>query len=172
MRPTRKRILQAFLRQLTRWPGFRKARPPVRPQPPSDSSDLAAVWGDLSLRFFPGSPHLSEYRVQWSRRPQKRTLGSCNSRERKISVARELNCELGKPWLEPLLYHEMCHAVLEGNVSRRGRRRQWHGPEFKALVRRHPETAALDAWMKAGGWGKLVRSDRARRASQHRWRAS
>ena len=170
MQPGRKRILLGFLRQLPLWPRHRAAPRASKPRalPVTESPVLSGTWRSLAERYFPQMPHLAQYQVGWSRRSQKRTLGSCNTRQRKIIVARELNCELGEPWIEPLLYHEMCHAVLESNVPKRGGRRQWHGREFKSLVRGHPQTAALEGWMKSGGWGRLVRSDRARRAAMRR----
>jgi hypothetical protein len=123
---------------------------------------LTSIWGSLAASYFPDRTDLLSYVVRWSTRRQKRVLGSCNITKRVISVARELNAAEHHVWLEPLLYHEMCHAVLERSVSRRGRKILWHGPEFKALERQHPGIGAMDAWIKGGGWRSAVLSSRAR----------
>ena len=111
--------------------------------------------------YFPDRPDLHNYIVRWSNRRQKRVLGSCNMNRRIVTVAKELNVAECQKWLEPLLYHEMCHAVLERSVSRRGRKMRWHGPEFKALELRHPGIIHLDAWIRGGGWKHAVQSNRA-----------
>ena len=123
---------------------------------------LTSKWAELVALYFPQRTDLHSYVVRWSTRRQKRVLGSCNITKRVISVARELNWPEHHIWLEPLLYHEMCHAVLERSVSRRGRKVLWHGPEFKALERQHPGICAMDAWIKGGGWRSAVLSSRAR----------
>jgi hypothetical protein len=125
---------------------------------------LHAIWLDLRHRFFPERGDLDDYVVVWSSRRQIRTLASCNLRTRRILVARELLGEELARWLPPLLYHEMCHAVLGLNVRQSGGKRRWHGAEFKRLEARHPETALLHQWVQSGGWARAVRSDRARRS--------
>lgn len=132
---------------------------------------LKDIWIQLRRDHFPDRVDLDNYTVYWSRRNQKRTLASCNLEEKRISVARELNLPKHYGWLWPLLYHEMCHAFLDYNVSRNGSRLAWHGPEFKALEALHPLTGALDDWIKSGGWETAVRSHRARMAHQQRKRA-
>jgi hypothetical protein len=82
-------------------------------------------------------------------------------------VARELHDVEYASWLEPLLYHEMCHAVLGSTLHASGNR-SWHGKEFKALERRHPGSKDLNAWMKSGGWAKAVRRDRGKRSWETR----
>jgi hypothetical protein len=63
-------------------------------------------------------------------------------------------------YLEPLLYHELCHAVL-GNLREHNKRAKWHGKAFRELEKRHPGIRHLDTWVKEGGFGKAVRTDRA-----------
>jgi hypothetical protein len=123
---------------------------------------LTALWVSLGTKYFPEKSELSSYAVRWSTRRQKRVLGSCNMTKKIISIARELKSPEHHIWLEALLYHEMCHAVLERSVSRRGRKILWHGPEFKSLEARHPGIEALDHWIKSGGWKSAVLSNRAR----------
>ncbi|MCB0310094.1 MAG: SprT-like domain-containing protein [Bdellovibrionales bacterium] len=124
----------------------------------------------MALRnsYFPERTDLDAYQVSWSKRRQKRTLASVNIEKKRVNVARELNDIRYAVWLEPLLYHEMCHAVLGEGVRRSNGGYAWHGPEFKSLEKRHPEIKSLDQWIKAGGWQRAVRSDRSRRAYQRR----
>ncbi len=136
----------------------------------SDNTILRTFWQSLAEEFFPEHPHILHYQVRWSQRKQKRTLASCLTERRVVTVARELNYPEHQVWLKPLLYHEMCHAVLGREVSRTKRGYAWHGPEFKALERRHPLIPIFDAWVKAGGWARAVRSDRARQCKSRRKR--
>lgn len=125
---------------------------------------LFQVWLNTRKAYFPNRPDLDEYVVCWSSRSQLRTLASCSIERRRVVVARELNNEQVFKWLEPLLYHEMCHAYLGMEVSKSGNKFQWHGKEFKALEKRHPMIRPFDAWVKDGGWSSAIRSDRAKRA--------
>ena len=59
------------------------------------------------------------------------------------------------PYLEPLLYHEMCHAALGEPEIVKGKRIM-HGSDFKALEKKHPEITQLNSWIKSGGWNKAV----------------
>lgn len=133
------------------------------PPAPSDPQ-LEVLWLALRQRYFPDRPEIDHYRVVWSGRSQKRVLATCFPTKRLVKVARELREPLYDEWLEPLLYHEMCHAYL-GKVANANGRRMWHGPEFRALEARHPGTARLNRWMNNGGWAGAVRRDRARRAA-------
>lgn len=133
-----------------------------RPSPfiPPAEIDLKKIWNDLQQQYFPERSDLSSYRVIWSARRQKRTLASCNIRKLQINVAREMSLSQCRYLLEPLIYHEMCHAVLGDKVGRAGSKRLWHGPQFRALEMRHPGITTLDNWIKSGGWSKAVRSFR------------
>jgi hypothetical protein len=129
---------------------------------------LQQLWLKLSAEYFPQQEHLSLYIVRWSSRRQKRVLGSCHLKRRHVVMAKELDRPEHWEWVEAVLYHEMCHAVLEDSVQRRRGKRQWHGEDFKLLEVRHPLTAALKDWINAGGWHRAVRSDRSRRAAASR----
>jgi hypothetical protein len=120
---------------------------------------LEAVWERLRAGYFPERHDLSNYRLRWSSRAQKRCLASCNVYARTVNVAEALRDPGAAEILEPLLYHEMCHAVL-GPPRRNGRRRVYHGPEFRELERRHPAIALLDRWIASGGWARLSRRSR------------
>ncbi len=138
---------------------------------PLSADDLGWVWQSLVKRYFPDRADLLAYRLRWSSRRQKRTLASCNVKLKRVTVARELNRPELFLWLDPLLYHEMCHAVIGFDLHQRGKRTPWHGKEFRALEKRHPGVQELDAWIAAGGWAKAVRSSRAREAYRRRRRA-
>jgi len=119
--------------------------------PPFSSEILREKWLKTRLSYFPESPHLDDFQIVWSGRRQIRTLGSCSPYRRKISIAGELNHHSCLPQLEPLLYHEMCHAYLAPFNCRK------HGIEFHKLERRHPQIKALRRWIKIGGWAAAVK---------------
>lgn len=129
---------------------------------PSDPY-LYEIWANLQRTFFKDRTDLLGYSVSWSRRRQKRVLASITYRDKRVRVAKELNHPDYIQLLEPLLYHEMCHAVIGANVEKRNGKRLWHGAEFKQLERLHPDTRSLDQWIKSGGWVRAIRRDRARR---------
>jgi hypothetical protein len=136
---------------------------------PSSVSDpfLHQVWKELRKEYYPDRPDLDSYIVAWSSRRQKRVLASCNVRQHRVVVARELFEPAAVRWIAPVLYHELCHAVLGEDVISASGRRLWHGVEFRALEARHPDIPALNMWIRSGGWAMAVRSHRARSA----WRA-
>ena len=124
----------------------------------SPNSDLEILWFRLANFYFPERPDLGQYSIQWSERSQKRVLGSCNLTKKRIIIARALDRPELRWVLEPLVYHEMCHAVVGVRLSQNGRRKSYHGPEFYDLERLHPGTELLDSWIKSGGWQSAVRS--------------
>ncbi len=134
----------------------------------SEFDILQRMWLSIRRRYFPLRPDMDLYTVTWSTRRQKRVLASVNLKRRQVRVARELQAEPLHQWLEPLLFHEMCHAALDPQVIQRGGKVRWHGREFRSLERLHPRSAALGAWIKGGGFRAAVRSDRARRSSHVR----
>lgn len=134
----------------------------------SGSIDLNKVWRSLLERFFPDRTDLLSYTVCWSKRKQIRTLASCNLDSRKIIVAQELNNPKFHRWIEPLLFHEMCHAVLGRMQKGCNKRIPWHGREFKRLESLHPLTESLNTWISEGGWLSAVRSHRAKMAYRKR----
>ena len=140
--------------------------------PQEQDAQLKEIWLNLRREYFPQRAELDSYTVQWSRRAQKRTLGSCSVQKRKVVIARELSSEKCRLWLRPVLYHEMCHAYLGKNVTQENGKRAWHGKEFKLLEKRCPEINSLNRWLKSGGWLSAVRSDRTRRAHARRKAAS
>lgn len=160
--------------------GFRKKRrtrrkgssvrkaAPGRLAPQTSDVGLLSIWSDLQTRYFPHRTDLLEYHIRWSKRVQKRTLASCAIEKKIITVAQELRYEQHACWLEPLIYHEMCHAVLGHHVGNLRGKKQWHGKDFRALERQHPHIQALDSWIRSGGWLSAVRSHRAKLAHARR----
>ena len=146
---------------------FAKKRAVRRAATRSDP-ELANRWHALRADYFPTQPEIDDYHVAWSSRRQKRVLACCHLRKREVRVARELQEVQAAEWLDPILYHEMCHAALGLSLTKRRGKIPWHGREFKALVCRHPGTTPLERWIKEGGWSALVRRDRARRAAHAR----
>lgn len=136
---------------------------------PSDPF-LLAVWRQLRGEFFPERADLDNYTIYWSTRPQKRVLASCNIRRRRVVVARELYEPAACQWISPVVFHEMCHAVLGESVTTSSGRRLWHGREFRALEALHPDIPALNLWITSGGWTMAVRSYRAKLSWQKKSR--
>jgi hypothetical protein len=137
--------------------------------PPSDSDNikLLSIWDDLVDTYFPFEQELKNYKVVWSGRVQTRCLASCNIQKKIVRVAPAMRLSESEPYLEPLLYHELCHAVVGIKIIRG--RRKIHTPEFKDLERQHPQIALLDAWIRSGGWTKAVRKEkRTRFAPAHK----
>jgi hypothetical protein len=129
---------------------------------------LLNVWKQLRSDYYPDRPELDSYVVTWSSRAQKRVLASCNIRRRRVVVAKELFEPTACQWIAPVLYHELCHAVIGEGVHLQSGKRQWHGAEFRALEARHPDIPAMNAWIRSGGWAMAVRSHRARQAWSRR----
>lgn len=125
---------------------------------------LHRVWTTLRSEYFPDRPDLDTYTVSWSPRRQKRVLASCNINQRHVVVAKELFEPSACRWIQAVVYHELCHAVIGEGVRTSGGRRQWHGREFRALEARHPDIEAMNVWIRSGGWAMAVRANRARRS--------
>lgn len=115
---------------------------------------LFPIWTQLQETYFADRIDLLSYEVRWSTWQQKRTLASCNVARRRVVVAPQLRAPEMSEWLEPILFHEMCHAAIGHDVEVRGGKRLVHGPQFNELVAKHPKTAALTEWLKSGGWAK------------------
>lgn len=126
------------------------------------SYNLQLLWYKIRAEFFPERSDLDDFTVHWSKRRQKRVLASISIKQKKVNVAKELEPSQFQEWLEPLLYHEMCHAVIGEQVEIKKRKRQWHGAEFKNLEQAHPKMTQLERWIKSGGWLHAVRSERTR----------
>ncbi len=129
---------------------------------------LNQIWQSLRKQYFSEQSELDQYSVKWSQRRQRRTLASCNIKKKVVNVANELNHENLQRWLEPLLYHEMCHAALGTSIHSHFSKTPWHGSAFKKLERRHPLTNSLQEWIREGGWNHAVRSARGRAAAAKR----
>jgi hypothetical protein len=144
----------------------RRAAPRAKRAPRSYENNqfLHRVWTTLRAEYFPDRPDLDTYTLAWSPRRQKRVLASCNISQRRVVVAKELFEPSACRWIQAVVYHELCHAVIGQGVRTSGGRRQWHGAEFRALEARHPDIAAMNVWIRSGGWAMAVRANRARRS--------
>jgi hypothetical protein len=118
---------------------------------------LRSTWCSLRRQYFPNRHDLDSYAVQWASRKRIRLLATCNISDREVVVAPAMNQPSCVPFLEPLLYHEMCHAAL-GEPKVVNGRAIYHGREFRTLEQRHPGIRILDAWIRRGGWDGAVES--------------
>ena len=123
----------------------------------NSDSELKAIWLALRALYFPDRAELDQYQIVWSKRRQIRVLASCNLHDLRVIVAKTLKSSEHHWVLDPLLYHEMCHAVLGKQVPQKNGRRRWHGREFKELEKLHPGIKDLNLWIKSGGWEKAIR---------------
>lgn len=120
-------------------------------------SDLCDTWRKLQEQFFPTRTDLCSYKLHWARRRSIRCLASCMLGASRVSVNPVFKRPDLKHLLEPLLFHEMCHAFL-GKPKIKNGRAVYHGKEFRALERQHPLIANLNAWIKNGHWETAARS--------------
>lgn len=144
----------------TRFVSLKKTYKKSSNQNPYPLPDIEGLWKKIRMEYFPLDSAVDLYEVSWSKRRQKRTLASCNLSKRKITVAKELAEDRYIDILEPLLYHEMCHAIIGTNVQRTNGKRQWHGRQFKYLESLHPKIPHLNHWIKSGGWLSAIRRER------------
>ncbi len=121
-----------------------------------DSDILLTTWQKLKSEYFPNNKELDSYSITWAKRKRTRLLASCNINTKEVVVSYAMNDSSIKHFLSPLIYHEMCHAVL-GKTKKKGRRNVFHGKEFKILEDRHPEIKDLNTWIKTGGWDLAVK---------------
>src|SRR5437016_2342073 len=105
--------MQGCMRQLLLFQGvFGRDRAASRPSQTcwtSDDAALRAQWRRIAEVHFPKQTNLLDYEVKWSGRTQRRVLGSCNLKSRRVRIARALDRPELKQILDALLYHEMCH---------------------------------------------------------------
>ncbi|MDR2338159.1 MAG: SprT-like domain-containing protein [Deltaproteobacteria bacterium] len=128
----------------------------VAPATNVEAIDLNEIWQKLQQEFFPMHYALDQYQIVWSRRNNKRNLAVCDYRKKKVIVSPALNNIKFRQIVEPLVYHEMCHAVL-GEPQRQNGRFVYHGKEFHSLEKRHSQTRSLNEWIKNGGWANAKR---------------
>ena len=118
-------------------------------------NDISKLWHSLRVEYFPDRDDLDSYEVLWSNRKQTSSLASCSLEHRRVVIARAMQEGAALSYLEPLLYHEMCHAALGEPKIVKGRRIM-HGSDFKALEKKHPRIKELNTWIKGGGWQHVV----------------
>lgn len=120
-----------------------------------EQADPRAIWKNLVETYFQGRSDLLRYKIVWSNRPQKRVLASCNIEKKIVRIAPAMRLVESQPYLEALIYHELCHAVV--GIGVKNGRRDIHSKSFKDLESLHPDIKSLDLWIKQGGWIKAVR---------------
>ena len=118
--------------------------------------NIQKIWVSLRMKYFPRRPELDNYEVSWSTRKQTRTLAACNVYYKTVKVAPAMKDPEAALYLEPLLYHELCHAVL-GNPKVVNGKRIIHGPDFKALEEIHPAIEPFNDWLNCGGWEDVLK---------------
>lgn len=142
-------------------PDLSKPREPFKQEQPTRSEKSSVLclrkeWLRIRQTYFPSRSDIDDYDLLWAKRKQTRCLASCDYVKRKVTVAKQMAEPEARTYLEPLLYHEMCHAIIGVPPEKNGRR-QIHGRDFKKLERRHPQIQALDAWINSGGWQRVTR---------------
>lgn len=125
-----------------------------RVNPKGDHFDLSEIFADLNKRYFDSKV---EADITWGRKRVVRgrlfkrskhiTLGSYRRRERLITIHPNLDQAIVPRYMvESIVFHEMCHQVVGGEVVN-GRRRLHHRP-FKEVEATFPDIE------KARGWAK------------------
>ncbi len=137
----------------------RRLRELEEAQQDTDEDILRSIWTRLRKEYFSEREDIDDYTVRWSKRDQSSSLASCSIEFRRVVVAPAMRLSESLPYLEPLLYHEMCHAIL-GPAKEVNGRRILHGKDFKELERRHKQIPLLNSWIHSGGWDAAVERHR------------
>jgi hypothetical protein len=142
-----------------------RAQPVAAAPPPGGRHhDLADVVASVRARFFPDLPPVA---AAWSgtvgRARRHVRLGSWCEARRLVRVHRRLDAsDVPRFFVESVVHHELCHAVLGGAPARPGgARRRVHGPDFRRLERSFPDHVRAAAWERAHVQA-LLRPPRAR----------
>jgi hypothetical protein len=90
--------------------------------------DLRAIFDKLRAQYFGRTPKLSGYRIEWGRKRRSRpaneiVFGTIQEEDKLIRIHPLLDRAFIPRWfLEYVVYHEMCHAVVPDRYTRSGRR--------------------------------------------------
>jgi hypothetical protein len=107
--------------------------------------DLDLLFDRLNDEYFDG--RLARPRLGWSLRDSYRTHGHYDAAHQTIAMSRTLDDARTPPYVvEFILYHEMLHAAMPGEL-RDGRRRH-HTPAFRAAEARFPRMKEAVAWLE------------------------
>lgn len=109
------------------------ARPTRRPRGSRGDPDLVARADAVAARWL-ADHDVRAASVRWSHRMTSR-WASCTVPPGRIRISHRV-ADAPDAVLDALLLHELAHIVHAG-----------HGPEFHALAGRHPDRAAVDAWL-------------------------
>jgi hypothetical protein len=90
--------------------------------------DLREIFDKLRAQYFGRTPKLSGYRIEWGRKRRSRptneiVFGTIQEEDRLIRIHPLLDRAFIPRWfIEYVVYHEMCHAVVPDRYTRSGRR--------------------------------------------------
>lgn len=107
---------------------------PTRQSPGPRGDRLLVARADAVAARWLATEQVRAARVDWSHRMHTR-WASVTTPPGRIRISHRV-ADAPDEVLDNLLLHELAHLVQGG-----------HGPAFKALVRRHPDAAAVDAWL-------------------------
>ena len=88
--------------------------------------DLSAIFHKLNARYF--NNRLRNYTIVWGRKRRQRpkdyiVFGTIQEEDRVIRIHPLLDRSMVPTWfVEYVIYHEMCHAVVRDQYDRAGRR--------------------------------------------------
>lgn len=129
----------------------------VRKPPPREEAvrtrgavhDLERLAAEVNATFFDG---VIGSRITWGRRTRSRKrrrtirFGSYHYQGDIIRIHAALDDAFVPEWVVRfVIYHEMLHAYLGIRRSANGRR-EYHGAEFRAMERQHPDYERVRAW--------------------------
>lgn len=144
--------------------GFYEASVPMRAAPriarkrravfsKGEHYDLAQILDDLNTRYF-GSKIMA--RITWGRsrnhhrgfkRSRHITLGSYDRQGKLVIIHPNLDRErVPRFFVEAIVFHEMCHELVEGETK--GGRRRIHTPGFRDMEKRFPMFVEARRWAK------------------------
>jgi len=108
--------------------------------------NLTALCDRVNREFFAGAvtaPITWGRAARPARRVRHRRLGAFNRRRGLITINPALDrAEVPEFFVAFIVYHEMLHALQPGDC------RRWHGREFHAAERRHPDYRRAREWEK------------------------
>ena len=111
--------------------------------------NLRAIFDKLNAKYFRN--RLKGYSIVWGRKRKTRprdeiVFGTIQEDDRIIRIHPLLDREVVPTWfLEYVIYHEMCHAVVPDEYDSAGRRRVHH-PKFYDRERRFHWFRRAKAW--------------------------
>lgn len=133
------------------------------PGPRGERHDLAGIL-ERSVASGVSRPHAGPLLLTWTRRPQRRLLGTYEpaggSDPAIIRVNRALDDpEVPEALVAYVLHHELLHGEMPSTIL--DGRRRLHPPEFRRREREFPGSKELEEWEKSN-FARLLRRSRRR----------